>query len=204
MQRISILVIVITGVVLAISVLADGRSGGGGAGGDGIALAQQPAPPPSGAPQTFALAPKSDIIDDIICHIECILAYPISTIPPECCDFCPDLCELGGVRAVEDAIVGGAIPSQLKPWASDVLDKVEALILQIQGAAYPDLTPRNAGQPGSSETFTSLTSCAQKCVQWAEEALNEAESPSPDHAYIGYRLDSIKRALPQYRDLAGL
>jgi hypothetical protein len=173
-------------VLLALAVLA---SAGYSAAGSDADLTNV-----SGVQQPVAM-PKPDLIDDIIDVLDKILNPPP---PPE---------EDAGLADALALVIAdeGTLTTNHKTIVASILDDVEDFIDQIQDSQqYPNLTPANAGQPGESPTFTMLEECAEQCVNWAEEALNEANETTPDHAKIGYNLDSIMLALPQYRDLGDL
>ncbi|MCI0362420.1 MAG: hypothetical protein L0219_00975 [Phycisphaerales bacterium] len=163
----------------------------------------------------FAPAPKPDVIDDLICII-CVILGDDCDSPqnPNRCQWCKDEgydvnCDHDdkGLSGLERVIAdnSGSIPSAQRVWAQGVLNMVEDWIGTIQGTDPPDLTPRNAGIPGTSMTFSSLQQCAEQCTDWANEAMDAMEaSTTPDHETAGDRLDSIRLALPQYRSLGGL
>jgi hypothetical protein len=115
------------------------------------------------------------------------------------------------VESLEDGV--SAIAADPPPLSATTKEAIRQLLLDAEAIIddiqdpniAPNLSPANAGQPGSSQSFNTLEACAEQCADWANEALAEIyDIDSNSDSYVGYRLDSILLALSQYRDLADL
>src|SRR5262245_49571990 len=97
------------------------------------------------------------------------------------------------------------IPNDIKLEWTGFKRQWQACIDDLTDGEGVTFNPGWAGQPGASVTFTSLTQCIDYMADWLDDALYAMKCVDPpDYDAAGYAVDSIRLAMPQFSELAGL